>query len=89
MDLSVYFSRGPKVRCVLVGAWLAKEELVVSLFVTLELWRWSSVARGSLMQTAFVPLAALGCRQLLVSICRVVYLILHCNIDESCNEYLM
>ena len=89
VDLSVCFPRGPKVPHVWVGASLAKEELAAGLFITSELWHWPSIARGSLMQTTIVPLAPLGYSQLLLSICRVASLVLHCNIDVSCNEYSM
>ena len=87
VDPSVCFLRGPKVHRARVDAWLAKEELAVGLFVTPELWRWLFVTRGSLMQTALIPLVALGRRQLLVLICKVVSLVLHCNINVSFNEY--
>ena len=79
VDLSVCLPRGPIACHARVGAWLAKEELAVGLFMTSELWHWSSVARGSLMQTALEPSTPLGCRQFLVLICRVVYFVLHCN----------
>ena len=45
MDPSVCFSRGPKVCLTQVSAWLAKEKLVVDLFMNLELWHWPTVSR--------------------------------------------
>ena len=45
VDPSVYFLRDPKACCAPVGAWLVKEELVVGLFVTPELWCWPTISR--------------------------------------------
>ena len=45
VDPSVCFLRGPKVRHAWVGAWLAKEKLAIGLFMTLELWCWSTISR--------------------------------------------
>ena len=89
VDLSIHFPKGPIVHHARVGDWMTKEELAASLFVIPKLWRRSSVACGSLMQIALVPSTPLGCRQLLVSIYRVVYLVLHYNVNVFYNEYSM
>ena len=45
VDFSVCFSRDPKSCHAQVGAWLVKEELVVGLFMTPELWCWPAISR--------------------------------------------
>ena len=45
VDPLVYVFRDPKAHHAHVSAWLVKEELVVGLFVTLELWHWPVISR--------------------------------------------